>query len=419
MENLDALKLDASHRSQRSPRGGRVHGLRLTVALAGGVVVLVVAGALTWRRASREKVPERIAEVVTIGPLRQGAHSLLEATGYVTARRSATVSAQVTGILSEVNFEEGDHVRKGQLLARLEDGAFVSSLDGARANLSAANAKMVEIGVQRHQLERDSTRAQALVERKLVSRQTAEQAQSALDVSDAQLASQRYGVLAAQAAVEMARVNLAYTVVRAPFDGIVTIKSAQVGETVSPLSAGGGFTRTGIGTVVDMDSLEVQVDVNEAYIGRVTSGMAVKIILDAYPDHPSRGRVLAIIPAADRGRATVRVRVGADQVDRRWLPDMGAKVSFLADEGAAPKKEGVVLPRSALVVANGQATVFAVEDGKAVSTPVVVALAEGPQVRVVSGIREGLSILVAPPPGLRDGEAVHIHTTSSSDKVQP
>src|SRR5205823_2319397 len=249
--------------------------------------------------------------------------SVLDATGYVTARREATVSAQITGTLTEVLIEEGDHVKSGQVLGRLEDTAQRAALAQAQAQLNSAQALLVQHEAQLAQSERDVKRAEDLLERKLVSEQAVEQARTQVSTQAAQVQGQRKQIDLAAANVRSAQVQLGYCTVRAPFTGVVIAKAAQVGEIVSPLSAGGGFTRTGIGTIVDMDSLEVEVDVNEAYINRVQPGQPVESVLNAYPDWRIPSHVIAIIPTADRSKATVKVRIGLDAKDTRIVPDMG------------------------------------------------------------------------------------------------
>jgi RND family efflux transporter MFP subunit len=343
------------------------------------------------------------------------AGAVLQATGYVTARRQATVSAQITGTLTEVLIEEGDRVKKGQVLARLEDNALRASLDSARASAAAAHASVRQTEAQLTQAQRDAERQEALVGRGLVSKQLAEQARTQADTYRAQLNTARRQADAADAQVGVGQVNLDYTVVRAPFDGVITDKAAQVGEIVSPLSAGGGFTRTGVGTIVDMDSLEIDVDVNEAYIGRVQADMPAEAVLDAYPDWRIPAHVIAIVPAADRGKATVKVRVALEQKDARIVPDMGVRVSFLErrapSQANAPK--GVLIPAAAVVRREDRDVVYTVAEGKAARRPVKTAnQATGDMRLVTEGLAAGDTVIVSPPSDLADGAAVRTATTT-------
>ena len=203
--------------------------------------------------------------------------------------------------------------------------------------------------------------------------------------------------------------NFDYAVVRAPFSGVVTVKAAQVGEIVSPLSAGGGFTRTGVGTIVDMDSLEIDVDVSEAYIGQVKPDMPAEAILSAYPDWKIPAHVIAIVPSADRGKATVKVRVGLEQKDARIVPDMGVRVSFLGPKASAgaPVPKGVLVPPQALAQRDGRSVVFVVENGKALQRAVTPAAQDfGAMKRVPEGLKAGDRVVLSPPPSLQDGASV-------------
>jgi RND family efflux transporter MFP subunit len=318
-----------------------------------------------------------------------GQGAALQASGYVTARRQATVSAQITGTIREVLIEEGEHVKAGQVLARLDDAAYQAGVAQARAQLMAAQALEIQYQGQLAQARRETVRSQDLIDRGLASRQSLELAQTAEGTLAAQLQAQRRQVELAQAALHGAEVQLGYCTVRAPFDGVIVAKSAQSGEIISPISAGGGFTRTGVGTIVDMDSLEIEVDVNEAYIHRVVPSQPAQAVLDAYPDWTIPAHVIAIIPTADRNKATVKVRVGLDQKDPRILPDMGVRVSFLergASGGAVPPAiAGVLVPGSAIAAARGGNIAYVVEDGHARAMPVTAGQAFG-DLRAVTGI---------------------------------
>src|SRR5699024_4053464 len=284
----------------------------------------LVAGGAWW--VSQARAVE-VHTVTAVAPsISQGQGAVLQATGYVTARRKATVSAQIIGTLTQVLIEEGDHVKKGQVLARLEDSAQKSRLNAARANVEAARAQTRQTQVDLAQDKRDAARQSKLAARHLVPAVQAEQARTKVAALQAQLNAQKKQVKPAQAQAQVAQVNYDYTIVRAPFDGVITQKAAQVGEIIAPAAAGGGFTRTGVGTIVDMNSLEVDVDVNEAYISRVKPHMPATAVLDAYPDWKIPAHVIAIVPTADRGKATVKVRVALEKKDPRIIPDMGVRV---------------------------------------------------------------------------------------------
>src|SRR5215472_17346998 len=336
--------------------------------------------------------------------------SVLDATGYVTARREATVSAQITGKVTAVLFDEGDHVSAGQVIARLDDTAQKATLAQAQAQLQSARALLEQDKAQLAQYVRDRARNEDLVKRALVSQQALEQARTQVDTQTALVESQRKQIDLAAANVRSAQVQLDYCTVRAPFTGVVIAKAAQVGEIISPLSAGGGFTRTGIGTLVDMDSLEVEVDVNEAYINRVQPGQRVESVLNAYPDWRIPSHVIAIIPTADRSKATVKVRIGLDVKDNRIVPDMGVRVSFLEASTAAgeahERPRGVLVSATALRKDGDQDVVFVLDGRRAQRRTVTLGGTSGDSRQVLAGVTPGESVIVDGPAGLTDGAAV-------------
>jgi RND family efflux transporter MFP subunit len=335
---------------------------------------------------------------------------VLDATGYVTARREATVSAQMTGKVTEVLFDEGDRVKEGQVIARLDDTAQRAALAQAQAQLQSARALLTEDEAQLAQNVRDRARNEDLVKRSLVSQQALEQARTQVDTQTALVESQRRQIELAEANVRSAQVQLDYCTVRAPFSGVVIAKAAQVGEIVSPLSAGGGFTRTGIGTLVDMDSLEIEVDVNEAYINRVEPGQPVESVLNAYPDWRIPSHVIAIIPTADRSKATVKVRIGFDVKDARIVPDMGVRVSFeekaAAGAAAQQRPRGVLVPAGALRKDGSEDVVYVLKDRHAQRRAVTLGAASGDSRVVLGGLSPGESVIVDAPAGIRDDAAV-------------
>lgn len=411
MDNAELLKQLRIDRNQREDVGSGHHGRWIALGVAALVLLVVLGGGGWWWMAHR---PVVVQTALAASPGKQGeAGAVLEATGYVTARRQATVSAQITGTLTEVLIEEGDHVTKGQILARLEDSGYRANLDAARAGAQAAQAQVAQLQAQLVQARADAARLDALVGRDLVSKQAAEQARTAVASYRAQVDAQRRQVAAAQAQARVAQVNYDYTVVRAPFAGVVTDKAAQVGEIVSPLSAGGGFTRTGVGTIVDMDSLEIDVDVNEAYIGRVQPDMPAEAVLDAYPDWRIPAHVIAIVPAADRGKATIKVRVALEAKDARIVPDMGVRVSFLEhkEPAAAALPKGVLVPAQALTQRDGKSVVFVVQGDVARQRAVVPAVQTYGDLRLLpEAVNPGDSVVVSPTANLHDGSAVQTST---------
>lgn len=253
----------------------------------------------------------------------------LVASGYVVARRQATVSAEITGRIREILFEEGTEVEAGQVLARLDDTRARLTLDELRARVTAARSRIASLTAQADEARNVLERAERLASRNIGSEAAVTAAGAQVDSLEAQIRTARADVSAAEVQVRSQEDLVDRHVVRAPFAGVVIAKNAQVGEILSPASAGGGFTRTGVATLVDMASLEIEVDVNEGQIQRVTPGQRVEAVLDAYPDWDIPARVEAIIPTADRSRATIQVRVAFEERDDRILPDMAARVTFV------------------------------------------------------------------------------------------
>jgi RND family efflux transporter MFP subunit len=378
--------------------------------LVGGVLVLVLVAAGLWFFVGRQAKPAVRTVVVRAISQGPGAGSVLDASGYVTARRQATVSAKITGKVTEVTIEEGMRVQEGEILARLDDTEAKAALGLARAQLAAARSQLVEIKALLDQAERDYTRQQELLKRQLVSEQSMDAARAQRDALRAKLGSAEEQVRVAQESVSVASVQLDNTIIRAPFAGIVVAKSAQPGEMISPISAGGGFTRTGIGTIVDMDSLEIQVDVNESFINRVTAGQPVEATLNAYPDWKIPGAVIAIIPTADRSKATVKVRIALKSKDARIVPDMGVRVGFLGASGpAAPKPEpGVLVPAEAVRGDGASAVVFVVTGEKVERRGVTLGRTVGANRHVLSGLRDGERVVLGPPESLKDGDGIRL-----------
>ncbi len=401
---LQELRIDRNQRDE----GTDLRGRWIIGAILAALVIAAAVSAFFYLRGERFEV-----EVATaVAPTSAGSAAVLQATGYVTARREATVSAQITGTLTEVLIEEGEHVRAGQVLARLENKAQQASLAQARAQEAAARALREQLQVQLEQSQRDLARSEDLVARKLISQQALETARTQTQSLRAQLESQKEQVRLAEAAVAGARVQLEYTTVRAPFSGVITAKAAQAGEIISPISAGGGFTRTGVGTIVDMDSLEVEVDVNETYLNRIQPEQPAQAVLDAYPDWTIPAHVIAIVPTADRSKATVKVRVALDKKDPRILPDMGVRVSFLEEaQKPAQAPQGVLVPTSAIVERDGKTVVFVAEGERARARAVTAGQTYG-DLRLLADLAAGTPVVRAPPAQMRDGARITVKPAS-------
>jgi RND family efflux transporter MFP subunit len=382
---LDELKIDrAAEEAPRSSRQLRTFGL---VALLGG------GGFVAWfvdfsSDPAQVSIPTAVARAASV----PAGDSVLDATGYVVARRQATVSAKVTGKVLEVLIEEGMIVEEGQLLARLDDSIPRAQLALAESQLAAARASLSELDVQLKQARLDLERTEGLAARNLASKADLDRDTLDVDAVIARLERVRSEVEVAASSLAVQRQLVDDMQVRAPFAGVVVAKAAQPGEMISPISAGGGFTRTGICTIVDMDSLEVEVDVNEAYINRVKPRQPVAVSLNAYPDFRIPAEVIAIIPTADRNKATVRVRIALLERDGRVLPDMGVKVAFLGDDegvsAAAPEDARVLVPAGAIGEDAQGRYVYLVVDERAERRTVSVEGSVGTRVRV-SGIAKG------------------------------
>jgi len=401
-ELLHQLKIERAE----PPQEGRRTGLWVVLVLA--ILAVVAAAAYFLLFAGDDVVPVRVATVQA--PQSNAARSVLDATGYVTPRRIATVSAQVTGQVETVLIEEGMEVEEGQVLATIDDKEWRAQVALAEAQLESARSQLAEIRAQLQEAERDRLRQEELAVRGLVSTAVVDAAETAAEALAARLASANKSVEVAERSLELSRVRLSNTVVRAPFAGIVTVKAAQPGEMISPVSAGGGFTRTGIGTIVDMDSLEVQVDVNESFIQRVQPGQPVEAVLNAYPDWRIPAEVIAIIPTADRSRATVRVRVAILERDARIVPDMGVRVAFLAanETTTAEAPARLLVPAAALVEKDGDSYAFVLQGEQVMRREVRVGEARGEFRQVLDGLRSGERVVLEPPAGLADGSKVRV-----------
>jgi RND family efflux transporter MFP subunit len=383
------------------------------------VLAILVAALAWWLFGGERPVEVRTAQAIAVpSGAAATASSVLDATGYITARRMATVSAKITGKVEEVLIEEGQRVEEGQVLARLEPVDAEAQRALSRSQLAAARTQVAQTRAQLDLAEKTLRRSEDLAARGLVPEQQLDQARSERDALAASLATAQRNVDVAADSLALADIGVDNTIVRAPFAGVVTAKAAQPGEIVSPMSAGGGFTRTGIGTIVDMDSLEVQVDVNESFIGMVSAGQSVEAVLNAYPDWRIPAEVIAIVPTADRSKATVKVRIALKEKDPRIVPDMGVRVSFLDAADAttsdavadAPAAAGVLVPNEAIVQRNGSDAVFTVQQSRARLVPVRIGERRGTQTRVESGLAIGEAVVVSPPPMLEDGAAVAIAT---------
>lgn len=395
--DLAALKIDA--KSRISSKRGKSFAL-----IIGGIVVgaaVLLGFALTSRKVIVEVAPARAI-------MQSEGAAMLNASGYVTPRRRATVAAKITGRVQELLVEEGMHVELGQIIATIDNSDAIERLKAAEADLKVARATIADLKVNLADAQRTLARIQNLHRTGVASNQDMDRTQAAVDSFLARLALAAEQVQAAQARKDVAAQDVENCIVRAPFTGIAVSKDAQIGEMVSPISAGGGFTRTGIATIVDMDSLEIEVDVNESYIAKVSIGQKVDAALDAYPDWHIPATVRTIIPTADRQKATVKVRIAFDKLDPKILPDMGVKVSFFSSKEAAPKNGTVLIKRDAVQDADGKKVIFVFNDGRLRQSAVQLGETVDSEIEVISGAAAGDQVVISGSQPLRDGQRAEI-----------
>jgi HlyD family secretion protein len=400
--DLRSLRIDDG--SRRTGRTGKRLGL--FAASLGGLLLL---GSLLL--AFRSQKP--VVEVAAARPAgRARAEALLNASGYVTPRRRATVAAKVTGRVEQIYAEEGLRVKAGQVLATLDCSQPNAALTSARSDRDATAAALADLQVQSANADREAKRAEGLHGAGVISPQALDTAKTTAESLHSKIELTKEQVRAAESRIGVARQDADNCIVRAPFDGIVVSKDAQRGEIVSPISAGGGFTRTGIATLVDMKSLEIEVDVNESYIARVQQGQRVNATLDAYPDRELPAKVRTVIPTADRQKATVKVRITFDQLDDTILPDMGVKVAFLSvapPPGKNPGSEArAIIPKSAVHNDGGKQIVYLVRDQKLERRAVSLGAERGSDVEIIAGIAPGDKLVVSSADRLHEGQAVEV-----------
>ena len=401
INDLSALRIE---REPLKAGGGRSVTWVVLLLILGG------AGGGAWYWFNRERPVE--VEVVAVTERAAGTQaSVLNASGYVTARRRATVSSKVTGKVIEVNVEEGMAVREGQVLARLDDSTLQAGITLARAQLQAARQAVPEVEVRLAEARLNLQRQERLMTDGLTTPSAIDQAQAEVNSLIARISSVREQITVAQSQVALQQTAIDDMVIRAPFSGVALSKDAQPGEMVSPVSAGGGFTRTGISTIVDMRSLEIEVDVNESYINRVSAGQPVTAVLDAYPDWQIPAKVIAVVPTADRQKATVLVRIGFNALDPRMLPDMGVKVTFLREADAAvpvAAQAMTLVPKGAVKTEGNASYVFLVQQNTVERRAIKTGGTDGDRIEVTAGLKGGDRVVIAPPPELADGVQITI-----------
>ena len=412
--DLGSLRIHDGQRS-KSGMGKRIAYAAIPVLLFVGIVV----AAFAFRNQKAVVEVAAASRADSAGP-----QTALNASGYITPRRRATIAAKITGRVTGVFFDEGTRVKEGQLLATLDDADAKRALDSAKADRDAAHAAIADYEVQLRNSQILHRRAEQLQQAGVQTQEALDNATTAVDSLKAKIVLARQQVAASEARIGVAQQAVDNCTIRAPFAGIVVSKDAQVGEMVSPISAGGGFTRTGIATIVDMHSNEIEVDVNESYIAKVAAGQEVTATLDAHPDKPFPAKVRTIIPTADRQKATVKVRITITNLEKYdfILPDMGVKVAFLEHEKPVPKDKGkdkgpeavAFIPKSAVRSEAGSSFVFLFHDGKVERRAVKLGTERGTDVAVLAGVLPGDSLVVKGPESLHDGDKVEIRTGSGT-----
>ncbi len=399
-ELLSQLRINRDHQPEDK---GKV---RLWIGVAAVAAAAVVAINLF-----SEFAPVKVQiEMARMAVPDSSSATVLDATGYVVARRTATVSSKVTGKVAEIYIEEGQQVEKDQIVALLDDSNTRKALDLSKAELKSAKTQVVETQARLTEAKLTLERNTELARAQLVSAAALDKARADFESLRAQLDSRKAEIEVSQKRLALQQQNLDDLTLRAPFSGVVISKDSQPGEMISPISAGGGFTRTGICTIVDMASLEIEVDVNESYIQRVRVEQFVQATLEAYPEWKIPAKVIAIIPAADRQKATVKVRIAFQISDPRILPDMGVKVAFMNAEPVVEEKPkeplGVRVPITAVRSDGEDKYLFVVKDGVAELRKVTLNASYGTDVYIASGLRAGEDFVVAIPPDLKDGARV-------------
>jgi len=403
--DLSRLKIDRDR-----PSTGSLKALRFSVVLA---VLAVAFAAALWfvlRGGRAIEVATARADVVGAGA---GQTVGITANGYVVARTKASVSSKISGRLAYLGVAEGSFVRKGEVMARLENADYAAAVAQGEAEELRSQAALREAIAVRDQLQRDLARGEELLTKNLIAEQEVEDLRARLAAGDARVDLQRAQVASAGAAVGLARANLENTLIRAPFTGTVLRKDAEVGEVVAPMATGGGLTRGAVVTMADLETLEVEVDVNEAYIAQITSRQPTRIVLDAYPAVSFEGAVRQIVPTADRQRATVQVKVSILEKDPRILPEMGARVEFLETgdgDAAADAPARIFVPANAVQSIAGETIVWIVRDGTASRTAVSAGPVSGGRREIRAGLSGGELLVVDPPNTLADGARVNVIT---------
>ncbi|MFN7971971.1 MAG: efflux RND transporter periplasmic adaptor subunit [Acidobacteriota bacterium] len=402
--DLSALRI---HRDA-PPRRRRLMPAWLVV-----IVVLLGVASVAWTFLRGMTVFQPTVETgaVLVERPSSGAQAVLTATGYVVARTKASISAKVAGRLEALEVEEGSRVKAGDLLAQIEHRDIAARAEASRAAVAEARARLVSAQARRDQAQAELRRQKKLLKDGVGMQAAFDEAERDARTGDASVAEAEAGVQTAAAELRVAEVALEDTNVRAPFDGTILRKEADIGESVAPAVAAGQLTRGAIVTMADLSQLDVEADVSESNVARVTPDLHAEVSLDAVPDRRYRGKVRQVMPTADRQKGSVMVKVAIQDPDDRVKPEMSAKVTFLSaapDEKALSAPPVTTAPKRAIVVAGSRASAWVVADGTAARRALQVGETRGDRVVVTSGLSEGESVILDPAPDLRDGQKVKV-----------
>jgi HlyD family secretion protein len=400
--DLSKLKIDRSGTSPSVSRGRlRVRRMLVPAVVAGVVIAAGIFGFLRW---SYAPVEVETASVTMVYPS-QG-YTVLNATGYVVAQRKAAVASKATGRLVWLGVEEGSRVKKDEVIARLEDLDVRATREQTAASVMMAKANLEQGLAELHDAETALKRSQDLLKQGFVSQSSHDSAVARMEKSRAAMASLQAGIAVAQANLRGAGVAVDQTLIRAPFDGVVLTKSANIGDVITPFSSALD-SKGAVVSIADMSTLEVEADVSESSLFKVKPGQPVEIQLDALPDQRFRGVVARTVPTVDRSKATVMTKIRFVEPDARVLPEMSAKVSFLSQEVAeADRKPRPAVNPSAVVMRNGRNVIFVVKGDKAAEVPVQTGARLGDFVEVLGGVQPGDKVVLRPGGKMKDGAGI-------------
>jgi HlyD family secretion protein len=390
--DLSALRID--HHSSNDDKSSGTSPATKFILITVGIIAALVAGYFLLRGNLSQAIEIETVTVSLTFP--SSANSVLTASGYVVAQQKAAIASKATGRLVYLGVEEGDRVKRGQIIARIEDTDVAAALLQSRANLDLAKA--------------DYSDAKQWLERSRTMQTSGSMSQSELDAAEARFKRVEASIKSADANVRAAEVSFENTRIRAPFDGTVLTKDANIGEVVAPFAAAAG-SRAAVVTIADMSSLEVEADVSESNITRVKQDAPCEVILDAYADKRYAGYVHKIVPTADRAKATVLTKIRFKNLDERVLPEMSAKVNFLSketDDSGAQQQPVLAIPLNAIITVEGKKVVYRVRDGIAHQVSIETGALFGSAVEVKSGVQAGEKLVAKPGEQISDGAKVKI-----------